>query len=361
MLGGAVDEAYRAVRESGRVDFPTDGLSAMPQRFRQALAASRTVLNEGRTPRALEVLRDVSKTLESAQSGNVKAFNWPAIETQRQTIIDAITAAKRNSTDVDVRALNIMKREFDSQIDDMIAQGIATGDGAVIGRLKEARALHAQYMQRFEPKGAAGKLVEKLSSGEITPDQAVRDVIGTSQVAAPKAIPYIRAIKSASRDDPSVLQQLKAAHFASLLQDDAGRILEPGRVAANIQRAERNTGYLIRELYTPDEWQRTLRLADAASRLAQRSPDANPTGGGRGVRFIANWLDGTRTAALVRELPVIRPTIDMIQRAAQAADAAAAASGRMPAKVSPVVPAVTASQGSEAQRRVNGSATNPRP
>jgi hypothetical protein len=139
-------------------------------------------------------------------------------------------------------------------------------------------------------------LVESLSTGSITPDEAIAKVMGTTQVAAPKAIPYIRAIKAAAGDDPAVIQQLQAAHFANLLQDNAGRILEPGKIAANIQRAERSTGTLIRELYKPEEWQRTLRLADAASRLAQRAPDGNVTGGGRGVRFIAEWLNQNRTA-----------------------------------------------------------------
>lgn len=105
-----------------------------------------------------------------------------------------------------------------------------------------------------------------------------------TQVAAPKAIPYIRAIKAAAKDDPAVIQQLQAAHFANLLQDSAGNLLPPGRIAANIQRAERNTGTLIRELYTPDQWAQMLRLADATSRLAIRGPDTNVTGGGRGLR-----------------------------------------------------------------------------
>lgn len=143
-----------------------------------------------------------------------------------------------------------------------------------------------------------------------------------------------------------------------MLQDNAGRILEPGKIAANIQRAERSTGTLIRELYTPEEWQRTLRLADAASRLAQRAPDGNITGGGRGVRFIAQWLNESRTAQLVRELPFVKQTIDTIQRAAMSADAAAAASGRVAPVTSPLVSATAAAQGSEAQRALSGNPAN---
>lgn len=45
-----VNDAYAAARQAGRLDFPTEQLEGLPNRFKRALAESNTALSEGRTP-----------------------------------------------------------------------------------------------------------------------------------------------------------------------------------------------------------------------------------------------------------------------------------------------------------------------
>lgn len=348
-----VDEMYQGVRDRGPSFVGMDAMSQIPQRLRAAVREFRP--DPDNFPATFKALKDIEGDLARFSESRVTAVSLDAIESQRRTLGTLIDAAKNNA---DRKAVTALKREFDSAVDDAWEAALRSGDPAQLEALKGAREARASFGRRFEPEGAAGSLIESLSTGSITPDEAIAKVMGVTQVAPPKAIPYIRAIKTAASNDPAVIQQLQAAHFANLLQDNAGRILDPGKIAANIQRAERNTGSLIRELYTPEEWQRTLRLADAASRLAQRGPDGNITGGGRGVRFIAQWLNENRTAAIVREFPFVKQTIDTIQRAVQSADAAAAVSGRVAPTPSPVVSASAASQGEEAQRALSGASAN---
>lgn len=351
-----VDEMYQGVRDRGPSFVGMDAMNQIPQRLRAAVREFRP--DPDNYPATFKALKDIEGDLARFSESRVTAVSLDAIESQRRTLGKLIDAAKNRA---DRTAMTALKREFDNAVDDAWETALRSGDPAQLEALKGAREARASFARRFEPEGAAGSLIESLSTGSITPDEAIAKVMGTTQVAAPKAIPYIRAIKAAASNDPAVIQQLQAAHFANLMQDSAGNILPPGRIAANIQRAERNTGSLIRELYTPDQWAQMRRLADASSRLAVRGPDANITGGGRGLRGLMQWMQGTRAVGIMGQLPGVNWALNTVQQGARAADAAAAASGAMRVTPSAVVPAASAAQGGEIQRRISGDATMPRP
>ena len=212
--------------------------------------------------------------------------------------------------------------------------------------LKNARELRAEFGRRFNPQGAGMEVVDSLTAGRITPDEAVAKIMGTTQVAPARAIPYLRAIKEAAADRPDVMQQFHAAHFANLMQDSAGNILPPGRIASNIQRAERNTPELIRQLYTPDQWAQMRRLADASSRLAVRGPDGNVTGGGRGLRGLQQIMQNNAWLGTVANLPGVQWAVNAVQQGTRAAQAASAARGAVPmAPAGPIPAAAAATQG----------------
>lgn len=336
-----VDEMYQGVRDKGTSFVGLDGLRQMPQRLRAAVREFRP--DPDNFPATFKALKDIEGDLARFSESRVTAVSLDAIESQRKTLGTLIDAAKNNA---DRKAVTALKREFDNAVDDAWESSLRSGDPAQLEALKSARAARANFAQRFEPEGEAGSLVESLSLGNITPDEAVAKVIGVTQVAPPKAIPYIRAIKMAASNDPAVIQQLQAAHFANLLQDSAGNLLPYGRIAANIQRAERNTGTLIRELYTPDQWAQMRRLADATSRLSVRGPDANVTGGGRGLRGIQQIIQGNAWLGTVARLPGVQWAVNAVQQGTAAAQATRAAKGVVPvAAPSAVIPAASSTQG----------------
>jgi hypothetical protein len=322
-----VDAAYAEARAAGRLDFPTQELQALPAQFKRALSASNTTLSEGRTPQALALIREVGKTLDDAATGNVRAFNLRAIETQRQTISDAIRVARRAGNDVDVRASTIIKDQFDKQIDDIINRGLASGDDAALTRLKEARALHADYIQRFKPDGEARNLMDGLTSGNLTPDEAINTVLGQTNVAPAKAIHYVRAIRRAAEETPAGLDPLKAAHFMRLTHGRGGELLSYGQIVNNIKAAENTTPTVLRELYGAGEWDSVKRLATALEPLTLRGPDGNVTGGGRGIRNFMQMLERSPTARTVVNFPGVRSAVEILQRASDGAAASAATSG----------------------------------
>lgn len=357
MLGQAVKDAYQGIRESGSSFVGLDGLRQMPQRLRAAVRDFR--IDPQNFPATSKALQGIEDDLARLADGRVSAVSLDAIESQRRVLNNQIGAAANRA---DRAALTALKREFDNTIDDVWESSLRSGDPAQLEALKQARALRAQYAQRFQPENEAGDLIDSLSSGTITPDEAVAKVIGVTQVAAPKAIPYIQAIKKAAGGDRSVIEQLQAAHFANLMQDSAGNILLPGRIAANIQRAERNTGSLIRELYTPDQWAQMRRLADASSRLTLRGPDANVTGGGRGLRGLQQMLQSNAWLGTVANVPGVQWAVNAVQQGSRAAQAASAARGAMPvAATGPIVPAAAATQGANVNNQATGGATNRRP
>jgi len=337
-----VGAAYAAVREGGNSFVGLDGLRQMPQRLRAAVRDFR--IDPQNFPATSKAIQGIEDDLARLSEGRVSAVSLDAIESQRRVLNNQIGAAANKA---DRAALTALKREFDNAVDDAWESSLRSGDPAQLEALKNARAARAEFARRFEPDGEAGSLVESLSLGNITPDEAVAKVIGVTQVAPPKAIPYIRAIKAAAKDDPAVIKQLQAAHFANLLQDSAGNTLAPGRIAANIQRAERNTGSLIRELYTPDQWAQMRRLADAASRLSVRGPDANVTGGGRGLRGIQQMMQSSQTLGVLSRVPGVQWALEAVQQGVRAADASAAARGVIQAVPNRAAAPVAAAQGDD--------------
>lgn len=335
-----VDDAYAAARNAGRLDFPVDQLQGLPNRFKRALSESNTALSEGRTPQALGLIREISKTLDDAAGGNVRAFNLRAMETQRQTINDALSLARRAGNSVDARATAIIKAQFDATIDDMIARGLASGDEAALAKLKDARALHADYTRRFNPEGAARQLIDGLSSGRLTPDEAINTMLGQTNVAPAKAINYVRAVRAAAEGTEIGADPLKAAHFMRLTHGKDGGLLSPGQIARNISQAENTTPTLLRELYGAGEWASIKRLAEALEPLTLRGPDGNITGGGRGVRTFMQFLEQRPEARLVVNLPGVRTAVDILRRASDGAAASSATTGtyRGAAAAAPNIP-----------------------
>lgn len=252
------------------------------------------------------------------------------METQRQTISDALNLARRAGNDVDARATAIIKEQFDASIDEIIAQGLASGDDVALARLRDARALHADYMRRFKPEGAARDLVDGLSSGRLTPDQAINTMLGQTNVAPAKAIAYVRAIRTAADGTEVGLDPLKAAHFMRLTHGKDGALLSPGQIAKNINEAENTTPTVLRELYGSGEWDSIKRLATALEPLAVRGPDGNLSGGGRGIRNFFEWTRGRPEAQFVFNLPGVRTAVDILNRASDSAAASRATSGFYP-------------------------------
>ena len=270
------------------------------------------------------------------------AVSLDALEQQRRIIGNALKGAQGS----DKAALSAIKSEWDNAIDDAWETSLRSGDPAKLEMLKGARELRAEFGRRFNPQGAGMEVVDSLTAGRITPDESVAKIMGTTQVAPARAIPYLRAIKEAAADRPEVMQQFHAAHFANLMQDSAGNILPPGRIASNSQRAERNTPELIRQLYTPDQWAEMRRLADASSRLSVRGPDGNVTGGGRGLRGLQQIMQNNAWLGTVANLPGVQWAVNAVQQGTRAAQAASAARGAVPmAPAGPIPAAAAATQG----------------
>lgn len=192
-----------------------EGIDAIPQRLRQSLRADGRMVTQGTTPATFDVLEGITKKLDAFREAGVTQVSLEALEQQRRTISNLVQTTT-NATDA--AALRVVKSEWDNAVDDVWETALRSGDPQKLAMLKQARAARAEFGRRFQPDIAGRELIDQLTTGGITADEAVAKVLGTSQVASTKAIPYLKAIKEAAGDEAGpVMSQFRAAHFANLV------------------------------------------------------------------------------------------------------------------------------------------------
>ena len=236
----------------------------------------------------------VSQIRQGTIDGNIQQ-----IEILRRTINGKINTAKNSD---DRRLAIALKNGFDQWIDDTIDAGLWSGDPTVIARLKEARALSADYKKRFTANGdkRAGQIIEKMVSEELTPDQAVDAIFGVSDLVSSKAsLDILKRIKAITGTASPEWNMLRQAAFLRLVY---GRGVEIGSKvsAANFDKRLTNAlsgrgEFLFKELFTREELMKFARLRRAVSRTQPKLQ--NPSGSAD--KWFANVSDIAKKLGIV--------------------------------------------------------------
>lgn len=279
-LRSRVGAAYDAAAASNRAAVARDAATAIPDRVQAALREFD--VNPQLTPATSRTLETMRKSVESLPE-NVKGVTLRALEQQRRIINNNFGAAA-NATDR--AALSVLRREYDAAIGEAFETALVSGDDAALATLKEARSLRAEVGRRFEGDAQVDSFIIDLVEGNKTPDELVNVALGASNVSNAASARFIERLKLATAEDPGVLGAMRAAHFMKLVQAKTGEPLGMQAIANNIAATERNTGELVRQLYTPEQWRGVKQLAEAVQPLLQRGDFKNMTGGGQGLRGI---------------------------------------------------------------------------
>lgn len=273
-----VSTAYEAASASNRSAASREAAQAIPQRVQTALREFD--INPQLTPATARTLETMRKAVE-ALPANAKGVTLRALEQQRRIIGNNFGAAA-NATDR--AALSVLRREYDAAIGDAFESALISGDDAALATLKEARSLRAELGRRFEGDAQVDRFITDLIDGNKTPDELVNVALGASNVSNAASARFIERLKLATAGDESVLGAMRAAHFMKLVQSKTGEPLGMQVIVNNIASTERNTGELIRQLYTDDQWRSVKQLAEAVQPLLARGDFRNATGGGQGLR-----------------------------------------------------------------------------
>lgn len=278
-LKSQVDDAYAGVRNAGTVAIDAASVSNLPNRLRQAVADIDIHPDSTRgAHRALEQVREATaKVMASANApgANRAAVTLRALEMQRRILNNAIGGA---TNPTDRRALTLIKREYDSWMDEAIDTALVRGDKAALDQLKQARALRAEFARRFEGGKDADRFITGLLDGSRTPEELMNIALGASQVSKAGGARFIARLRTAANDDPAVMGALRAAHLARLTRGANGETLTPGEIVRNIRSTEYTNASVVRALYSPGEWLEIRRLASALEPMIAKGDFARSSG-----------------------------------------------------------------------------------
>lgn len=330
-LRGQISAAYQRATELNRAAISRDSVAQVPQRMRAALREFD--VNPATTPgaaRTLEQIQNASRLVAASPQG-VKGVTMRALEAQRRIILNAQGTA---ANPTDRAALGVIKREFDSWMDDAVENALVSGDAQALSAIKEARGLRAEFGRRFQGGQEADRFIEGLLDGSRTPEELLNVALGAGQVSKASAARFVDRVRLAANNDPEVMGSLKSAHFERLVRGADGELLDFGRIVRNVKSMEYSNESIIRALYSPQEWGQIRTLASALEPMVARGDLARTSG--TAERMLRSLFQ------LVRGGPVLGSVIDGATAGRRTMQAMRAVDGAITPPMQPMpVPAAT--------------------
>lgn len=164
---------------------------------------------------------------------------------------------KGATNDADRRAAGAVVREFDNWLDDAVDSALFSGSDEALAAIKNARAANAEWRSRFfNNADDAGKIINKIVTGEITPQEVANWVIGASKVGA-KGVSsrFLTRLAEATGGDAQAMQAIRGGIWNRLSQATAGADAKGGVKAANeIYEFLNGSGRdIANRLFTPEQ------------------------------------------------------------------------------------------------------------
>ncbi len=264
----AAQAAYDAADKAGvAIDAPT--AKGIVQRLQTRLADEEIDLTSdayGRTRRFMQILENRAK--------GDQPVSLRKVDRVRKDVVRAM----RDAEPEDMRALKILKDEYDAWMDGVIASRLFTGDEAGFEELRRARGLWADYAKRFAGKDAPARFVQDVIRADASPEQVVTWLFGAGKLGSGR---FNSKIASGLREilgpDSQEWNMVRQAAFRRLTQKPGTEAVGssgvipwgPQKVAENIEGFLGNprTRPLAQTLFSRDERLKMERLARALRRM----------------------------------------------------------------------------------------------
>lgn len=300
-----VDDAYSAVGEA----------TLAPESFNKLLTATRkAVIGQGNdrtlpeTAKFLGKLKSTQKLLNLTAKGKkleVSDIPLKQIENLRRQLGTHIASAEKT----DKRQLTLMKKQFDTFMDDAVVKGLFDGDTAALDGLKNARALRTEYAKKFQaqPKRTksgrivsdqAGDFIEKIVAANPTSQEISNALFGAGATfGKTTGVKLANRMKDIAGDEG--WNTIRQAAFRKIAQIPAGQGEVSGqKMLSSLDKAMKDHGAtdgLMRTLFTDQEIAKMYRLANAVKRA--RPPKENASGTAyKGSQLVQQAWQGLSTA-----------------------------------------------------------------
>jgi len=213
------------------------------------------------------------------------AVSAQGIEQVRKRL-NAMSQAATN--DADRSAARQIIREFDNWQSDAFDSALFSGSDEALSAFRQARAANTEWRQRFgfNARDDADRIVNRIVTGEVTPQEVSNWLVGASQVGA-KGVSsrLLTRIAEATGGDAEAMQAIRGGVWNRLSQATEGATAKaPERVASGINEFLNGSGRdVANRLFTAEQrgimsaYADTLRRGDQArTMLAEVARNTKP-------------------------------------------------------------------------------------
>lgn len=163
----------------------------------------------------------------------IAAVNLSGIE-QTRKVLNGLSRAATN--DADRAASRSIIRAFDDWLDNAFDTALYSGSNSAIDAIKSARAANAAWRQKFGYNATddAGRILNKIATSEVTPQEAANWIIGATKVgAAGSSSRLLSRIVDATGGDEAALGAIRSGVWTRLTQTSEGVDAKAGSKVAN--------------------------------------------------------------------------------------------------------------------------------
>lgn len=201
---------------------------------------------------------------------DVAAVNMQGIEQTRKRLNSLSQAA---SNDADRRASRRVIGAFDNWLGNAFDNALFSGSDEALNSFRAARAANTEWRQRFgfNARDDADRVVNRIVTGETTPQEAANYIVGAGKVGA-KGVSsrLLTRIAEATGNDPEAMQAIRGGVWNRLSQSTGGVDAKAGgKVANDISEFLNGSGRdVAQRLFTPEQQNVMRTYADTLRRTA---------------------------------------------------------------------------------------------
>ncbi|MFV1484526.1 MULTISPECIES: hypothetical protein [unclassified Phaeobacter] len=275
----AAQAAYRAADEAG-VSVPAEVATGVTQRVQTRLADEEIDLTSDIFKNARSFMSRLQKRGEGEGGVSLRL-----IDTFRKDLNRTMSRAESE----DLRALAIIKKEYDDWIDDIVSAKLFDGDEAGFEDLKNARQLWQAYAQKFQGRDAGARFIRDMIDQDASPDQVMKWMFGASKLGGGRMnanlAGTLRGVLGENSPEWGLVRQ---AAFRQLTQKPGTeQVGATGAIPWGPQKVSENilsfvngpqSRPLANALFTGQERAKMLRLAGALRKMVPPAGAVNHSG-----------------------------------------------------------------------------------
>ena len=253
----------------------------------QNLENAGTVVDRELTPAASRMMDELQRLSTLEIPNKAVGSRLPASGAEEQVAVSAqgIEQARKRlnffrsaaSNDADRRAASQVMRSFDDWQSNAFENALFSGSDEALTAFRQARAANADWRNRFfNEEDDASKIVNRIVTGEITPQEVSNYIVGAGKVGA-KGVSsrLLTRLAEATGGDHQAMQAIRGGIWNRLTQATEGVDQKPGaRVANDILEFLHGSGRdVAQRIYSPEQQQimrayaDTIRQTDSARDL----------------------------------------------------------------------------------------------